>query len=81
MAPKTAPWGRWPSQWLKRLPAPVEETAAEPFSPAQTGTPGATLKQSPHPETVVFRFEDFVDRPLKPDSESLGTDRTDDGKR
>ena len=73
MAPKTAPWGRWPAEWLKKLPAPFEQAPTATFSTVDPGSSGSVPKRNPRPEAVVHRFEDFAER--------RGTLKTDGGPR
>src|SRR5436190_1464498 len=69
MSTKSAPWAKWPSQWLKRLPNPYGGGPEEPtpsleiVSPATEGKRPAQARNAP--EGAVFRFEDFVERPLR----------------
>src|SRR5688572_830875 len=69
MSTKSAPWPKWPFQWLKRLPNPYDGAAVEPVSTFEIVTP-ASQKEKPGkpqnaPSGVVFHFEDFVERPLR----------------
>src|SRR5436190_9253233 len=69
MSTKSAPWPKWPSQWVRRLPKVFEEAPTRPLAPLETRTPAGSLKTPPErakpPEGAVLRFEDFVERPLR----------------
>ena len=69
MSTKSAPWAKWPSQWLKRLPNTALEPMDAILSTLEIGTPvnskGRPQGPSERGAGAVFRFEDFVERPLR----------------
>jgi hypothetical protein len=69
MSTRSAPWPKWPSQWLKRYPNLFEEAPGRPLVALEKGTPSGPLKapseRGKGANGAVFRFEDFVVRPLR----------------
>src|SRR5689334_23797699 len=79
MSTKSAPWPKWPSQWLKSLPNPYGELSEPAITLIETGSPPEPSEGSPAastpPKGTVLRFQDFVERPLRSSSLSRPADK------
>jgi|SRR5581483_1663234 len=69
MSTKSAPWGKWPSRWLKTLPNTELAEPKKGLLDFESGALAPTGKGGPvrpkPPIGAVLRFEDFVERPLR----------------
>ena len=69
MSTKNATWSKWPARWLKSLPNVEAEGREGADSDIGIGSPSKNgseaQKGSQGAPAAIFRFEDFVERPLR----------------